>query len=655
MSYEFFILISTLAVLWTGYLFLIRKIEFPFPREEDSVVMVEAAARSGQWKWPSDMHREGFRATYMKDVSVILVAIFQKIFRDKKSPYPMAAMQGFMNIISALFIFLIGKFYWGEPIGLFLGLLFIFSYWPWQLAVNMGHINVANTIILAAVYATTLKIGCPFLSPEMIIAGILINFLIFSSASAFKYMPLFFAALFFSKVSPGFGNDELFTKTLSLFGQHLNINLLFIILFLLWLVFSNFFLKKIITLYYNDKLPKIIGKLADLMGRKMTGRGRFDLCHYLQYGKNKLRQINLWLGWIFICFFLLLNLIELKILLSVILGFVVSLLLLTLPNIRRNLSFYWLYVIETQIRKKATFRHWVDYFAKKGVTVGRYYRTGVKLVPKLLARRIPVCLTLFYISSVYILFFGIVTEDFRLLATALFVYIVSLSPIIWSEMTHSHQGGRVYFPSFIGILVFIGFASHHAVQISGFLADNFWFFGLPIIFFVFIWNLRQFLTDILPSRMALTHLLKTLEEKNITEFYTYRTDYNIALIGSINPEIAEKFRIIYIDRIADIKHDGWLIIPPTSNKTALWTTSEMEGGIDFVKDPILNELLETKRIEKIAEKKFKTFGSSPIWIMDNDINNHRALIFKEIGKKDFFRGFAWLLHTSKISNLKNQT
>mgnify|MGYP001576992927 FL=1 len=54
---------------------------------------------------------------------------------------------------------------------------------------------------------------------------------------------------------------------------------------------------------------------------------------------------------------------------------------------------------------------------------------------------------------------------------------------------------------------------------------------------------------------------------------------------------------------------------------------------------------------KIAEKKFKTYGTSIYWIHEDDIASYRAMELKEISAHDLWRGYAWLLHSNKIKDL----
>ena len=111
------------------------------------------------------------------------------------------------------------------------------------------------------------------------------------------------------------------------------------------------------------------------------------------------------------------------------------------------------------------------------------------------------------------------------------------------------------------------------------------------------------------------------------------------------------FHIYYIQRLDEVA-DGWIVIPGTSSK-ALNATDEIENG-DYVKDPVLNHLIETRQIEKIAEVKFKTYGSSIIWVHEDDITSYRALHLRDIGPEDLYRGYAWLIHSSKLKSVLSQ-
>ena len=129
---------------------------------------------------------------------------------------------------------------------------------------------------------------------------------------------------------------------------------------------------------------------------------------------------------------------------------------------------------------------------------------------------------------------------------------------------------------------------------------------------------------------------------------TYDTLYNQSFFDNAETSPSLKnLKINFIKSIGDVK-DGWILIPGTTHKGGYFTEEVVQHG-DFNQDPILNELLETKKIEKVANVKFKTiYGSDKIWLQESDIISYLDLIAHDFSEKDRFRGYAWLLHSSKL-------
>ena len=76
------------------------------------------------------------------------------------------------------------------------------------------------------------------------------------------------------------------------------------------------------------------------------------------------------------------------------------------------------------------------------------------------------------------------------------------------------------------------------------------------------------------------------------------------------------------------------------------------GVVYRANDPMLNYLIETKKIEKIAMAKLKTYFTSTIWINEDDLPSYCALHLKDFGPDDRYRAHAWLVHSSKLNNFK---
>jgi hypothetical protein len=69
---------------------------------------------------------------------------------------------------------------------------------------------------------------------------------------------------------------------------------------------------------------------------------------------------------------------------------------------------------------------------------------------------------------------------------------------------------------------------------------------------------------------------------------------------------------------------------------------------DFDADPLLNELIASKRIVCSSVASFKTFGSSRYWAQIGDVVSYRDLMLGEVGDRDRWRGMAWILDASKL-------
>src|SRR3989344_1209405 len=137
---------SAFAVLFS---IVTRKIQYHGPNT-DNELMVHAAAQSYRLRWFSDLHKYSLSPFKMgmKEFTVILISVFQKILRDKKSDHTYATLSGTMVSVSSILIFLIGSNYWGPTVGFFLGFFFLFSFWPWQISLYGGHPNVAMAVSL---------------------------------------------------------------------------------------------------------------------------------------------------------------------------------------------------------------------------------------------------------------------------------------------------------------------------------------------------------------------------------------------------------------------------------------------------------------------------------------------------------------------------
>ncbi len=270
MDSYFYLLLGTAAAC--GILFALgTKGIFYHTPNTDNEIMAYAAAQSGKWRWFSDMHRYGMK-TYMKDASVILIAILQRVLGDTESDHPYTTLGGLAVCISAVLVYLIGTDFWGPTIGLLVSLLYLFSFWPWQTALYGGHANVAVMFFLLAVYfvqnsATNFYI-------YLFLAGVSVCCMMFSSGSSAKLLGPFGASLFYAEYHIPIGAHD-FGNLYSLLPLHKFIVWDSVVIGLFAVLLSIAFLtyKKIIIKMYSNECPPFLKGI-------INNQKNLDLQHY---------------------------------------------------------------------------------------------------------------------------------------------------------------------------------------------------------------------------------------------------------------------------------------------------------------------------------------------------------------------------------------
>lgn len=633
MNIYLYLAIGISSLFWFGFLWLTRNIRFMSIGTDDEQ-QVRAAAQNYKWRWPSDMHRMGTMKTGTKDGMIILLVLFQKLFRNNYGERPLTALYGFSVAISGLLIFFIGNNYWSASTGIWLMVVYMLSVWPWQTALYGGHISVATMFFLASILVLQqIPAGQPIFSILMA-AGVFFCYMLFSSGSAIKFIPLFFTALIVSKhYNPAHKNWVV--VAIKDFGA---INYAFdaimlasiILIFILLKVFK----KNLINFLYNKKGP-IARRLNIIQGQEL-----FSHEHYYRHADKKLPRyfkntiiayvaiavIFRFLGWAYI--------------LAMMFGFIFMFLVFTLPDIRRNTKNYLKFILSPV--RKTRFEKYIEYFAKRGLKVSADFRAPLfQWLPRVVWRIVPIqILMLFGLLSIALL------NQTELISITT-VLLISISPILWGELTRSVHSLRTFNPAFTGAFLLLGYTYYNVQD--------------PAIY-VFLWILTlimsiqqfwTFFTDVLPSRMGLPNLIAALDKHNIKEIYTYDTIFNDIFAGALNIEkpLAGKYKINFIKKLTDISR-GWIVIPPTNSKTlSMECTRESIEENDFIDDTLLKELLNTKKIEQIATAKFKTFGSSKIWNQEADVITYFDLILGEINDYDRYKSYGWLVNAEKLKRI----
>lgn len=615
---------------WLGFLWLTRKIRF-MSADSDDEYQARAAAQSHKWRWPSDMHKSGTIKTNTKDGMILLLVLFQKLFRNNHGERPLTALYGFSVAVSGLLIFFIGSNYWGDLIGFWLMMLYLLSVWPWQTALYGGHVGVATMAFLASVL--TIQQISPNTSNFLVLVGvgILFCFMIFSSGSSIKYIPLFFAALTTSKfyeILSEKGVAAVIVWRLSEIDYRFDIATL--IGMGLLFIFLKIAQKHIINFLYNNQSP-LVRRLNIIRGQELFSRE-----HYYEHADKKLPQYFKNLAIAYIGLSVIIHFIGLSYLLPFSLGFLLLFLIFTLPNIKLNTKNYLRHILSPA--RKTRFEKYMGYFAKRGMNIPADFRAPLLQWLPRVSWRIAPFQTLLLAGFFFITFSSPVN-----FISKIFILLTSLLPVLWGELTQSTRSLRTYGPSLMGILVFLGYSSAHLAW------PHLWAYLIIATGIIGTHQIWLFFTDVYPARLAISNLIAELDKRNIREFYTYETSYNDPLANAINLERPpdKKYKINYMEKLDEIKN-GWIVIPPTNSKSiSMECVPEAMSG-DYTKDPKLNELLATRKIERLATAKFKTFSSSKIWPQEADVATYMDLILKEVGDNERFRGYAWLINAEVL-------
>jgi hypothetical protein len=222
--------------------------------------------------------------------------------------------------------------------------------------------------------------------------------------------------------------------------------------------------------------------------------------------------------------------------------------------------------------------------------------------------------------------------------------------IMVAEFTQAPQFGRSYFPTFIGLMIFVAYAAFRMDEsLAAPWREVFWAVSAVGVLVSSVWSLRMLLNDVLPARMGPAYLDQALRSNEIKEFYTYGNRYNDAFVAPMVMSSSDSYDVHYVDSLSEVSK-GYMVIPGTSTKAANMSgmISEREHGDYFDGDGELNHLIESKEIEKYALASFKTFGTSRFWGQESEVISYQDLILGEIHENDRYRGRAWLIDVSKL-------
>jgi hypothetical protein len=613
----------------------------------DAMKQIRGAAQSDKWRWPSDMHRFIPVKASMKDIGVLMLALFQRLMRDRESFHPLVASCAFAHAASIVLMYWLGTVYFGALPALAVTLLFATSLWSYQVLLNGGYQVTALPFLLLCALCAELSgraNGLTLLALAFC-AGACFALMNFSSASARKWIPLAVSAFFYGQrnlLDPFAGIADLQSAIasspalLSLFGVA-------VLALIAWLLTAVLFNPMVRAIHSGDA-PKVV------LDTFMAARSTTPLADYLSR-RRRLLMLGLAAVIVIVAFpWVSLALSPDPAFHSAELAFLTGsasvAAVLVAPHFLGNLRNYVNYWIVARTSPhlplyRDLFRS-LDVPYPKRISAG-----GWSWHPRFLMRMAPFHLIAAVIATAYC--FLIAAFDASAPGEGLLkagaIALLSVSPILWGEFTDSPKFARTYYPELIGLLVPIGAILDRLSPTD----TPVWIFIGAYLALAAVWNLRILLVDIWPARMAAERVARAVDALGEADIATYGTVHNNNLAECLPPRLRARLR-----RISSLTEmPGGFVLVPGITRFAPNLQSEREAieKGDMRQDPALNELINSGRLAEVSVASFKTLGSSPYWSQESEILSYLELALGRIGARERALGRAWLVDAVRANRL----
>ncbi len=587
----------------------------------DNEKMLTAASKIKIFDWPSKVHtieNLGEQArSHSREYYTIVCAIFLKIFRNAKNDHITTLVGLFANFVSTLLVYIIFSNYFNQNIGFFASLIYLTSFWSFHIILFIGHVILSQMFFLLCIL--TIQVAeDQSLNIQLIlylIAGSLTFISFHSSSAAHKYPPLAIIAFLFA-----IRND--FSIMIKLFEQD---TFLIVVTLIFSLIIIYSFINRKNNLYFKKLVIFLI---------------IFNLLFFVLISVISISIAGL----LKISFFLF--------------GFILIFFHITLPlksfarNVKRlivwrNSSFVNHFIpfskLSIEDQKKIFGKTLPSSFVGGDLfwNLKAYYIFMPFIFPAYL-----ISVVLFIFISVYDF---VVLDSFELFKNFLFLFFISIVPTLVHELTKGLKVAKAYYSTLICFILFI-FGFLFNLELSSLFDSQKYsqilYNLLYLICFIQFIHSFKILKENLESRTYVKNLYNFLTKNNIWEFNTYETKYNDNFIKNMLSAFPDKFKISIINNINELKNktNKILIVPPITSKVFFFNTvhSALIDG-HFNKDPDLVKIIETKEIEKLALKKFKTMSSYPYYIYDDEVLSYMSIYLKRINDEDRYKGLGWVL------------
>ena len=592
-----------------------RQICFFSPKvTTDNEKMILAAHEIDFWAWPSKMHDITYNRSQLREYWTIFLAVVSRLIIRDRSDWGNVVLALIAHAVSTILLFWLASLYLKEMHAFLISMLYASLLWPYYISIYTGHILLSQAFFLGSLLCVASASG-QYESLLIAMAGALVTISFFSSSASRKYPVLFVLVsgfLFAKEVDYILPNGQIL---LLLFSISVAISVILVMVLKKPLTSMIMRSLNIRTDHYVVvfELSKKILVLIPV------------LCALLLYGCLYLPDSFL------------------KILLLCIGAITVALHVLLPKNLfLKNLKRYgiWLNV-----------SNWASHFASYPDPIKTYGREipadfkggGLSWLHKLLLRMIPELYSLWLAACLLIAigpFFNFIDLKLNMIEI-LVVLTISITPPVVHYATGGLRVGKAFFSVVLPMLLPVAIVTE---------ANS--YFELLVLVFLIAQIVRTFYllhTHIIPCRMAATILRNTLHRLSVKKFYTYKTSFNDSFVETMLYNFPDEFEVKYVKRMSDI-NSGFLVVPQTSAKSVLMETqSEAIINGDFVKDPELDQLIVSGRIEKIAVARIPTLGNSKYFAQESEVTSYLDLMLKRISQLDFYRGNAWVIDIKRHS------
>ena len=165
----------------------------------DNEKVVRASLEISALDWPSKMHSIEYNRSQLREYWTIFLHLLGKIKKDNLSDHMNITLALIANSVSSILIFFVFKILFGTEIGFIIFLLYLTSFWPYYVAVYMGHAHLAQLFFLVSFLFLQLTsyVNFPAANFLFFLGGMFSIVSFFSSSASRKYPPMSFIALLF--------------------------------------------------------------------------------------------------------------------------------------------------------------------------------------------------------------------------------------------------------------------------------------------------------------------------------------------------------------------------------------------------------------------------------------------------------------------------